>query len=79
VGASLVLPGVVDTPFFERRGSRYMRRWPKPIGSERVADAIITAVRCERRRSSSRRGCGCRRRFAGVAARFHETLASRFG
>jgi len=44
VGVSVVLPGVVDTPFFNRRGRRYERRWPAPIPPERVARAITDAI-----------------------------------
>ncbi|MEV7007472.1 SDR family NAD(P)-dependent oxidoreductase [Streptosporangium sp. NPDC051022] len=45
IGVSTVLPGVVDTPFFDRRGAGYDRRWPAPIPPERVARTIVTAVR----------------------------------
>jgi short-subunit dehydrogenase len=48
VGVSVVLPGVVDTPFFSRRGRRYERRWPAPIPAERVARAIIDAAAGDR-------------------------------
>jgi len=44
VGVSLVLPGVVDTPFFGSRGRPYERRRPHPIPAERVARAIAGAV-----------------------------------
>jgi short-subunit dehydrogenase len=44
VGVTIVLPGVVDTPFFSRRGRRYDRRWPAPIPADRVAQAITAAV-----------------------------------
>lgn len=44
VGVSVVFPGVVDTPFFERRGSAYHRRRPVPIPPERVAEAVIAAT-----------------------------------
>lgn len=44
VGVSVVLPGVVDTPFFSRRGQPYERRRPVAIPAERVARAIVRAV-----------------------------------
>lgn len=48
VGMSVVLPGVVDTPFFDRRGHPYERTRPAPVAPERVARAIVTAVRRNR-------------------------------
>jgi short-subunit dehydrogenase len=44
VGVSVVLPGVVNTPFFGRRGRPYDRRRPRPIPAERAARAIAHAV-----------------------------------
>lgn len=44
VGVSVVLPGVVDTPFFSSRGRPYGRRRPAPIPAERVARAITQAA-----------------------------------
>jgi len=48
VGISLVLPGVVDTPFFSRQGRRYDRGFPIPISPERVATAITDAIARDR-------------------------------
>lgn len=45
VGVSVVSPGVVSTSFFDRRGRPYQRRRPRPISAERVADAILRAIR----------------------------------
>jgi short-subunit dehydrogenase len=48
IGVSVVFPGVVDTPFFERRGTPYARRRPVPIPAARVARAIVQAIERER-------------------------------
>ena len=50
IGLSLVVPGVVDTPYFDRRGVPYQRRLPRPIPAQVVADAIVDAV--EQRRDT---------------------------
>jgi short-subunit dehydrogenase len=45
VDVSVVSPGVVDTPFFERRGKPYERSYPRPIPAEPVAEGIVRAIR----------------------------------
>jgi uncharacterized protein len=44
IGVTLVSPGVVDTPYFERRNQPYQRHHPRPISAEVVADLIVDAV-----------------------------------
>lgn len=47
IGVSVIVPGVVDTPFFDRRGTPYTRRLPAPIPAQRVACAIVRAIEHE--------------------------------
>lgn len=45
VQVTLVVPGVVDTPFLGLRGVPYTRRVPRPIPPERVARVTLRAIR----------------------------------
>lgn len=44
IGVTLLVPGVVDTAFFDRRNAPYQRQFPRPIAAEVVAAAIVEAV-----------------------------------
>jgi short-subunit dehydrogenase len=44
IGVTTVLPGVVATEYFRRRGVAYHRRFPRPVPPERVAAALVDAV-----------------------------------
>ncbi|HET7173377.1 MAG TPA: SDR family NAD(P)-dependent oxidoreductase [Nocardioidaceae bacterium] len=48
VRVTTVVPGVVDTEFFVRRGAAYARRFPPPISAERVARRLADAVEHDR-------------------------------
>jgi short-subunit dehydrogenase len=78
VGVSLVTPGVIDTPFFQRRGTPYGRRRPRPLSPERVADAIVDAIRRERAEVFVPRWLALPARLRGAAPGLYRALAGRF-
>jgi short-subunit dehydrogenase len=79
VGVSLVVPGVVDTPFFDRRGRPYTRTTPAPIPPERVARAIVAAVQRDRDVVFVPGWMRFPAWLHGAAPRTFRALASRFG
>lgn len=44
VTVTLVSPGAVSTPFFERRNRPYDRTWPRPVPVAKVAMATVRAI-----------------------------------
>jgi short-subunit dehydrogenase len=48
VRVGVVVPGVVRTPFFDRRGRPYQRSRPRPVAPELVAAAIERMIRTGR-------------------------------
>lgn len=44
VGITVLLPGVVDTAFFDRRGTPYHRTSPKPVAASRVARGLLRGI-----------------------------------
>ncbi|MES9526077.1 SDR family NAD(P)-dependent oxidoreductase [Streptomyces capoamus] len=79
VGVSHVVPGVVDTPFFDRRGTPYARSWPRPVPVERVADAVCAAVRHGRDEVYVPGWLRLPARVRGAAPGLYRRLAARFG
>ncbi|MEU8198236.1 SDR family NAD(P)-dependent oxidoreductase [Microbispora amethystogenes] len=79
IGVTTVVPGVVDTPFFARRGTPYARRRPAPVPPERVARAVAVAV--ERGRAEVYVPAWLRlpARLHGAAPGPFRALAHRFG
>jgi len=48
VGVTVVVPAVVATSFFERRGALYTRRFPRPLAPAHVAARLVLAVERDR-------------------------------
>jgi short-subunit dehydrogenase len=79
VGVSVVLPGVVQTPFFNRRGRPYERRRPAPIPADRVAAAIIRAAERDHAVVFVPGWLRFPAWLHGTAPRAYRALAARFG
>src|SRR5262245_13998043 len=79
VTVSVVVPGVVDTPFFDRRGSAYDRSWPPPIPAERVARALLRAISSDRAEVFAPAWIRLPARLKGAAPGLYRRLALRFG
>ncbi|MEU0842749.1 SDR family NAD(P)-dependent oxidoreductase [Streptomyces sp. NPDC005962] len=74
-----VVPGVVDTPFFARRGVPYTRRMPRPLPAERVADAVWDAVARGRDEVYVPAWLRLPVLVRGAAPGLYQRLAARFG
>ncbi|MFE9647694.1 SDR family NAD(P)-dependent oxidoreductase [Streptomyces sp. NPDC006365] len=79
VGISHVMPGVVDTPFFERRGAPYLRSRPRPVPAERVAEAVWQAITHNRDEVYVPGWLRLPGRLHGAAPALYRRLAARFG
>jgi hypothetical protein len=79
VGVTTVFPGAVDTPFFDHRGQRYDRRFPRPVSPSQVAAALLRAVERDRAEVFLPRWLTMPARINGAAPEVFHRLASRFG
>jgi short-subunit dehydrogenase len=79
VGVGVLVPGVLDTSFFERRGRPYARQSPKPLPPRRVATRLVRMI--ERGDTEVYRPAWLRVPVAlrGVAPSAYRALARRFG
>lgn len=79
VSVSLVTPGPVDTPFFDRRNRPYERRFPRPIPVAPVANAVVTCARTGRAEITLPAWLALAARIQGAAPGLYRLLATRFG
>jgi short-subunit dehydrogenase len=79
VGICVIVPGVINTPFFERRGRPYGRSKPEPLPAERAAEAIRSALEHDRQVVYVPRWMSFPARLHGAAPRTFALLAHWFG
>jgi short-subunit dehydrogenase len=79
VGVGVVVPAAVHTPFFETRGRSYDRAVPRPVSAERVADAVLDALRAERAEVWVPGWLRAAAVVRAVAPATYRRLAARFG
>jgi short-subunit dehydrogenase len=79
VGVSVIIPAVIATPFFDRRGKPYGRTRPAPVPAERVARAIVSALAHDRGVAYVPRWMRVPARLHGAAPAAFRALAARFG
>jgi short-subunit dehydrogenase len=79
VTVSLVTPGAIATPFFERRGQPYARRFPRALAADKVAEAIVDAVSRDRAEVYVPRWLALPTRVHSLLPGLYRALAARFG
>ncbi len=79
VDVSVVVPGVVDTGFFDTRGRPYERKRPRPIPPDAVADAVVLAVVSGRAEQWVPRWLRIAPTVRALAPGVYRRLAVRFG
>ena len=79
VGVTLVSPGVIDTPFFEREGRSYSRSFPRMRRPEAVASGIVRAIERGRADLFVPRWMAFPARLRGAVPWLYRRMASRFG
>lgn len=79
IGVTTLLPGAVRTPFFERRGLAYQRRFPRQVTASAVASALLHAVEQRRPEVFVPRWLTLPARVHGAAPGMFHRLARRYG
>ncbi len=79
VKVSCVSPGAVRTQFFERRGTPYERRFPRPMEAERVAEAVVRGIERDRPSQIVPRWLAIAPAVRAAAPGLFRSLNARFG
>ncbi len=79
IHVSTVVPAVVRTKFFETRGEPYDRKFPRMIGPERIAAAVVSAIEHDAKRRLVPRWIVIPIRLHGMAPASYRALSRRFG
>jgi short-subunit dehydrogenase len=79
VRVGVLVPGVVRTAFFDRRGAAYQRRRPRPLPAARVADALVRSIVTERDESFTPSWLRLPVAVRALAPATYRRLAGRFG
>lgn len=78
VGVSVIFPGPIDTPFFERRGTPYQRSRPTPIAPEGLAAAVVNVIEHDQAEAFVPAWMRFPARLHGMAPGTFRALAARF-
>ena len=79
IGVGVFVPGVVDTPFFDRRGRAYQRRSPRPRPAPEVAAALVRMIETGRAEAYAPRWLRLPVAVRGAMPGVYRGLAGRFG
>jgi short-subunit dehydrogenase len=79
VQVGVLVPGVVDTPFFARRGRPYQRRIPRPLPATEVATALVRLIETGSAEAYRPRWLRLPVAVRGLAPGAYRRLAARFG
>jgi short-subunit dehydrogenase len=79
VRVGVLVPGVVRTAFFDRRGAAYQRQRPRPLPAARVADALVRSIVTERDESFTPTWLRLPVAVRALAPATYRRLAGRFG
>lgn len=79
IEVGVLVPGVVETAFFQRRGRPYGRRRPRPLPADLVAQALVRCVSSGRAELYTPRWLRLPVAVRGTMPGVYRRLATRFG